>query len=112
MASSSFEATHIHMPSRRARRAPALRPILGDGTTAIPLADGSCDVALLYDVLQKLDDRAGLLREARRVLRPGGVLSVYPVHLDPAEVRALGEVRGFRFRDDFAGLVLHFIREG
>lgn len=94
-----------------ATRAPALRPILGDGTTAIPLADGSCDVALVYDVLQKLDDRARLLREAHRVLRPGGVLSVYPMHLDPAEVRALVEDAGFTFRDDFAGLVLHFIRE-
>lgn len=90
---------------------PALEATLGDGTTAIPLADGSCDVALVYDVLQKLDDRAGLLREVHRALRPGGVLSVYPMHLDPAEVRAQVEAAGFAFRDDFAGLVLHFTRE-
>lgn len=90
---------------------PALQAIIGDGNSAIPLPDGSCDVALVYDVLQKLDDREGLLREAYRVLHPGGVLSVYPMHLDPAEVRALIEAAGFRFRDDFAGLVLHFIRE-
>lgn len=88
-----------------------LNAILGDGSTKVPLADGSCDVALVYDVLQKIDDRAGLLREVHRVLRPRGVLSVYPMHLDPAQVRALVEAQGFRFRDDFAGLVLHFIRQ-
>jgi len=88
-----------------------LNAILGDGGTAIPLADGSCDVALVYDVLQKLNDREDVVREAWRVLRPGGVLSIYPMHLDPAEVRTLVEGAGFRFRDDYAGLVLHFIRE-
>ncbi len=95
----------------RAAEVPGLHAIVADGDTAIPLDDGSCDVALVYDVLQKLDDGEGLLREAHRVLRFGGVLSIYPMHLDPAEVRAMVEAAGFRFRDDFAGLVMHFIRE-
>ncbi|MGD9496783.1 MAG: class I SAM-dependent methyltransferase [Armatimonadota bacterium] len=88
-----------------------LQTILGDGSTTIPLADVCCDVALVYDVLQKLEDREGLLGELHRVLRPSGILSIYPMHLDPAQVRAMVEAADFRFRDDYAGLVLHFIRE-
>ncbi len=89
----------------------AITVIVGDGGTSIALGDGSCDVALLYDVLQKIDDRDGLLDELRRVLRPGGVLSVYPMHLDAGEIRAAVEAAGFDFRDDFAGLVLNFVKE-
>lgn len=85
--------------------------ITGDGGVQVPLEDGSCDVVLLYDVLQKIDNRKGLLAELRRVLRPGGVLSVYPMHLNPDEVRAAVEAASFRLRDDFAGLVFNFVRE-
>ena len=89
----------------------SLHAVHGDGTTHIPLEAASCDVGLLYDVLQKLDDRRGAMEEMRRVIRPGGVLSVYPMHLDPQQVRAEVEACGFRFRDDYAGLVMHFVRE-
>jgi len=89
----------------------AITVIVGDGGTSIALGDGSCDVALLYDVLQKIDDRESLFLELRRVLRPGGVLSIYPMHLDAGQVRAAVEAVGFRLRDDFAGLVLNFVRE-
>ncbi len=92
-------------------RIDCLRAILGDGTTEIPLADGSCDVGLLYDVLQKLDDRASVIAEMHRVIRPGGVLSVYPMHLDADEITREVTGEGFRLRDDYAGLVLHFVRE-
>lgn len=87
--------------------------MLGDGEVGIPLADGSCDVALLYDMLQNIepDERDALLADARRVLRPGGVLSVYPMHLGAADIRARAERVGLRLRDDYAGLVLHFVKE-
>lgn len=88
-----------------------LMPVLGDGTTDIPLEDVSCDVGLLCDVLQKLDDRRSVLAQMRRVIRPGGVLSVYPMHLDAEEIRAEVADEGFSYRDSFAGLVLHFVRE-
>jgi ubiquinone/menaquinone biosynthesis C-methylase UbiE len=88
-----------------------LDAIHGDGTTAIPLADETCDVGLLFDVLQKLDDRRLVMREMHRVIRPDGVLSVYPMHLSPREIRAEVLSAGFRYRDEFAGLVMHFVRK-
>ncbi len=89
----------------------AVGAVLGDGGTSIPLPDGCCDVALAYDVMHSIDDRESLLLELRRVLRPGGVLSIYPMHLDAGEIRAAVEAVGFDFRDDFAGLVLNFVKE-
>ncbi len=88
-----------------------LEAIHGDGTTDIPLEDESCDVGLLFDVLQKLDDRRAVVQEMHRVIRPNGVLSVYPMHLDPRTIRAEVLSAGFRYRGDFAGLVLHFVRK-
>lgn len=107
------DADRIQALESAAREAGAhnLRPIHGDGGARIPLDDGCCDVGLLYDVLQNIEDWGGLFSEMRRVLRPGGILSVYPMHLDPDDVRAALAAAGFRFRDDYAGLVLHFVRE-
>ena len=52
----------------------------------IPLPPSSIDVALVYDVLHRgyfpqLDQRRRILQNVRRVLRPGGLLSLYPTHL-------------------------------
>ncbi len=88
-----------------------LNAILGDGSTKIPLEDGSCDVGLLYDVLQKLDSRRAVMQEMHRVIRPDGVLSVYPMHFDPREIRAEVLSAGFRYRNAFADVVMHFVRK-
>jgi ArsR family transcriptional regulator len=42
----------------------------------LPLADASCDVAVMQMVLHYAEDPAGVLTEAGRVLRPGGRLIV------------------------------------
>ncbi len=49
-------------------------PIVGDATR-LPLADASVDAAFLVAVLGEIPDRPVALRELRRVLKPGGVLS-------------------------------------
>jgi ubiquinone/menaquinone biosynthesis C-methylase UbiE len=38
----------------------------------LPLPDGTCDLVLLFLVLQHVGDRPAAAREVRRVLRPGG----------------------------------------
>lgn len=59
-------------------------PIRADGAT-LPLQDASVDAVLVVDALHHISDRHGTLRDAHRVLRPGGVLVV--VEFDPTTVR-------------------------
>lgn len=47
--------------------------------TALPLGDASVDAAMMLHVGMNIADKAGLMREARRVLRPGGAFVVYDV---------------------------------
>src|SRR5450755_618304 len=53
----------------------------------LPLADGSFDVVILHQVLHFLDDGARAIKEAARVLRPGGRLLV--VDFAPHEMEFL-----------------------
>jgi ubiquinone/menaquinone biosynthesis C-methylase UbiE len=55
----------------------------------LPLADGSFDVVILHQVLHFLDDGGRAIREAARVLRPGGRLLV--VDFAPHEQEFLRE---------------------
>jgi len=57
---------------------PRLRFEVGD-VGALPFPDGSFDKAVAADLVEHLLDEAlaGMLGEARRVLRPGGTLSLY-----------------------------------
>jgi SAM-dependent methyltransferase len=56
--------------------------------TAIPLEDASVDTVLCTQVIEHVADHRGLLREALRLLRPGGALILsapmyWPLHLEP-----------------------------
>ncbi len=70
---------------------------------AMPLADGSVDVAASSFVLQLVDDRPALLREILRVLRPGGEVAL---------VTWLAEALTVAADDDFAQLVVEMGLDG
>jgi ArsR family transcriptional regulator len=60
---------------------------------ALPVADGTCDAALVVLVLAYLEEPAAALREAARILRPGGRLVVVEAarHGDEALRRRMGQ---------------------
>ena len=64
------------------------------------LADDSVDAAFLFTVLGEIPDRARAMRELRRILKPGGVLSISESLIDPDyqledSVRDLCRASGF-----------------
>lgn len=76
---------------RRAGETPNLDLRQGD-LEALPIADGTLDVAILFLVLHYQDEPVRVLAEARRALRPGGRLLV--VDMMPHEQRELAERMG------------------
>lgn len=74
--------------------------------TALPYRSGSFDGAFLVTVIGEVSNPRGCLRELRRVLRAGAVLSVSETRTDPdfialAELRALARETGFEFARSF-----------
>ena len=61
--------------------------------TRLPFADGAFDAALSSFVFQLVPNRARALREARRVLRPGGMLAYVTWLDDERVVRARRDLR-------------------
>lgn len=61
----------LSMLRRARRRAPDL-PVVALDAAALPARTGAVDAVTFHSVLYLLPDQAGALREAHRVLRPGG----------------------------------------
>ena len=78
--------------------------ILADSSKlATGFPDGSMDVILVYDVIHAIDDKLGLLEELRRILKEGGWLSIFPMHLGTDKIREImKQCPWFRFRDHYA----------
>ena len=70
---------------------PATGPDILADACVIPADDASFDCAILAEIAEHLPDPAGAVREAARLLRPGGVLLatapfLHRVHPDPIDV--------------------------
>jgi ubiquinone/menaquinone biosynthesis C-methylase UbiE len=67
---------------RRSPAFPARLRAVTAGAEQMPIGDGSVDVAVSSFVVQLVPNRAGALREVRRVLRPGGRFALVTWHAD------------------------------
>jgi SAM-dependent methyltransferase len=72
------------------------------GALELPVADGSFDVVVSTQVLEYVEDVAGALAEARRVLRPGGRLMVLDTDWDSIVWRTADAERMRRVLDAWA----------
>lgn len=68
----------------RQARAHEMEAVAGDGSR-LPVRDDSVDAIVVSDALHHIADQRGVLQEATRVLRPGGVLVIR--EFDPTTVR-------------------------
>lgn len=75
------------------------------------LANESVDMVLLFDVFHEYyfphrDERRKLLGELQRVLKPDGLLSVYPKHIE-SSVRGEIESANFYLESEYSGTLIH-----
>jgi SAM-dependent methyltransferase len=63
-----------------AREADSSIPVHHADAAALPFPDGHADLAVLFMSLQDIDDYRGAIREAHRVLVPGGRIAIAIVH--------------------------------
>ncbi|WP_418771541.1 class I SAM-dependent methyltransferase [Halobacterium yunchengense] len=77
-------------------------PVVRGDAGRLPFADGSVDAVVVVDALHHFPDRDAAVRDAARVLRPGGVLVVRD--FDPTTLRGrllVAAERAVRFRSAF-----------
>lgn len=112
------EACRARAAAARARWVEVVRST----ETEVPLPDGIADVVLISVVLHETNDRVAFLREARRLLKPGGEIALIEfrkvdgspgppkeIRLSEAEVAAVAAAAGLRVREQRALNDLHLL---
>jgi len=80
---------------------------------SIDFVDGSVDLVLFHDVLHLIDQRATLFDSAYRTLKPGGRVSIHPMHVDSTKVSRQMQESGFVLVDRaYEGKILVFQKPG
>lgn len=73
----------------------------------IPLENETVDVMLVIDVLHLIEDREDLFDESYRILKGGGLIIVYPMHVAEEEVERLAHGGGLNLEErKFQGRIL------
>ena len=78
--------------------------LLSSGNVDIPIENETLNHVLLIDVLQEISDKEALLEEIHRILKPDGLMTVYPMHIDAEEVIRMASktklrLKGRKFQD-------------
>jgi ubiquinone/menaquinone biosynthesis C-methylase UbiE len=73
--------------------------LLSSGNVEIPIDNETLNHVLLIDVLQEITDRETLLVETQRILKPEGLMTVYPMHIDTDEVIRLASNAKLRIKE-------------
>ena len=78
--------------------------LLSSGNVDIPIENETLNHVLLIDVLQEISNKETLLEEVHRILKPDGLMTVYPMHIDSNEVirvasNAKLRLKGRKFQD-------------
>jgi SAM-dependent methyltransferase len=95
-------AVGVEHDPERARLAGRFGPVVAGDGARLPLAGASVGLVWCLHVLHHLPDPAGVLAEARRVLRPGGALILAETVEDNPLLRA-----GRRLHDSWDGVGIH-----
>ena len=72
--------------------------ILSSSNVKIPIDDNTLNHVLLIDVLQEISNKEILLAEIQRILKPDGLMTIYPMHLDADEVIRVTSSMNFRLK--------------
>jgi ubiquinone/menaquinone biosynthesis C-methylase UbiE len=73
-----------------------IRILYSSANEKIKLGDKSIDHVLLVDVLHEVSNKELLFEEVRRVLRDGGIITVFLMHLNYDEVIKLAESKDLK----------------
>jgi ubiquinone/menaquinone biosynthesis C-methylase UbiE len=81
------------------------------GGKDIPIEDETLDHVLLIDVLQEITDKKALFNGVYRLLKPTGVVTIYPMHMTEEEVVRPATATGFTLKErKLDGRILIFSR--
>jgi ubiquinone/menaquinone biosynthesis C-methylase UbiE len=96
-----------------------VKPILGDVERGVKLKDDYVDLVLLTNLLFQVEDKGAAINEAKRILKPGGMLLVVDWNKDAIigdktgrlskeEAKELIEGKGFKTEKDFSAGNFHW----
>jgi ubiquinone/menaquinone biosynthesis C-methylase UbiE len=76
------------------------------------LEEKTADIVLLYDVIHLIEDRKRLFSEIYRVLKPNGIVSIYPMHVEKDEITKQMKESNFLLKaGKFEDNILNFGKE-